>query len=113
MKTKMLTTALTLSLAAGVAHAEVPANQSARLGADLTPMGAEKAGSRSGVAAWTGRGIDGASLLNGYDGGALPNPFSGDSPKYTITAGNAGQYDSQLTTGQKAMLATYPDTYKL
>ena len=77
MKTKMLTTALTLSLAAGVAYAEVPANQAARLGADLTPTGAEKAGSKSGVSAWTGRGIDGSSLLSGWDGGALPNPFAG------------------------------------
>ena len=42
MKTKLLTTALTLSLAASAAVAEVPANQAARLGADLTPMGAEK-----------------------------------------------------------------------
>ena len=46
MKTKMLTSALTLSLAAGVAYAEVQASQTARLGADLTPTGAEKAGSR-------------------------------------------------------------------
>ena len=51
MKTKMLTAALTLSLSAGVAYADVPASQAARLGADLTPTGAEKAGSRSGVAA--------------------------------------------------------------
>ena len=112
MKTKMLTAALTLSLSAGVAYADVPASQAARLGADLTPTGAEKAGSRSGVAAWSGRGIDGSSLLSGWDGGALPNPMS-DSALYTITASNASQYDSQLTVGQKAMLATYPDTYKL
>ena len=50
MKTKMITTALTLSLTAGVAYADVPASQAARLGVDLTPTGAEKAGSRSGVA---------------------------------------------------------------
>jgi len=113
MKTKTLTMALTLSLAAGVAYADVPANQVARLGADLTPTGAEKAGSASGVAAWSGRGIDGTSLLSGWDGGALPNPMAGDKPLYTITASNAAQYDSQLTVGQKAMLATYPGTYKM
>ena len=113
MKTKMLTTALTLSLAAGVAYAEVPASQTARLGADLTPTGAEKAGSRSGVDAWSGRAIDGSNLLSGWDGGALPNPFAGDKALYTVNASNAAQYDSQLTVGQKAMLATYPDTYKL
>ena len=109
----MLTTALTLSLAAGVAYAEVPASQTARLGADLTPTGAEKACSRSGVDAWSGRGIDGSGLLSGWDGGALPNPFASDKTLYTVNASNAAQYDSQLTVGQKAMLATYPDTYKL
>ena len=113
MKTKLLTTALTLSLAASAAVAEVPANQAARLGADLTPMGAEKAGSTSGVSSWSGRAINGSALLNGFDGGALPNPFASDKASYTITAGNAAQYDSQLTVGQKAMLATYPDSYKL
>ena len=113
MKTKLLTTALTLSLAASAALAEVPASQAARLGADLTPMGAEKAGSNSGVSSWSGRAINGSALLNGYDGGALPNPFASEKPRYTITAANAAQYDAQLTVGQKAMLATYPDSYKL
>ena len=42
MKTKMITTALTLSLTAGVAYADVPTSQAARLGVDLTPTGAEK-----------------------------------------------------------------------
>ena len=113
MKTKLLTTALTLSLAASAAVAEVPASQAARLGADLTPMGAEKAGSESGVSSWSGRAINGSALLNGYDGGALPNPFASEKPRYTVTAANAVQYDAQLTVGQKAMLATYPDSYKL
>ena len=36
-----------------------------------------------------------------------------DRALYTVTASNAAQYDAQLTVGQKAMLATYPDTYKL
>ena len=42
MKTKLLTTALTLSVAASAAMAEVPASQAAHLGADLTPMGQKK-----------------------------------------------------------------------
>ena len=89
MKTKLLTSALTLSLAASAAMAEVPASQANRLGADLTPMGAEKAGSKSGVSAWSGRAIDGSQLLAGYDGGALPNPFASEKPIYTVTAANA------------------------
>ena len=113
MKTKLLTTALTLSVAASAAMAEVPASQTARLGGDLTPMGAEKAGSKSGVDSWSGKPLNSAALLAGYDGGALPNPFAGDKVLYTVNASNASQYDSQLTEGQKALLATYPDSYNL
>ena len=113
MKTQLLTTALTLSLVASAAMADVPANVANRLGQDLTPMGAEKAGSSAGVGSWSGQRIDGSALLQGYDGGPLPNPYASDKPLYTITAANAGDYDAQLTTGQKAMLATYPDTFKL
>ena len=113
MKTQLLTTALTLSLVASAAMADVPANVANRLGQDLTPMGAEKAGSSAGVGSWSGQRIDGSALLQGYDGGALPNPYASEKPLYTITAANAGDYDAQLTTGQKAMLATYPDTFKL
>ena len=113
MKTQVLTTALTLSLAAGAAWAEVPESVADRLGKDLTPMGAEKAGTKGGVASWSGKAIDGSALLGGYDGGALPNPYAADKPLYTITSSNAGKYDSVLTDGQKALLATYPDTYKM
>ena len=113
MKTQVLTTALTLSLAAGAAWAEVPESVADRLGKDLTPMGAEKAGTAAGVDAWTGKPIDGSALLSGYDGGALPNPFAADKPLYTISASNAGEYDSVLTNGQKALLATYPDSFKM
>ena len=113
MKTQILTTALTLSLAAGAAWAEVPESVADRLGKDLTPMGAEKAGSKSGVSEWTGKAIDGSSLLAGYDGGSLPNPYASDKPIYTITSSNAGEYEAILTDGQKALLATYPDTYKM
>ena len=113
MKTQVLTTALTLSLAAGAAWAEVPESVADRLGKDLTPMGAEKGGSKAGVDAWSGKPIDGSALLSGYDGGALPNPYAADKPLYTVSASNAGEYDAVLTVGQKALLATYPDTFKM
>ena len=113
MKTQLLTTALTLSLAASAAMADVPASVADRMGKDLTPNGAEVAGSESGVSSWGGTPIDGSSLLQGYDGGALPNPYASDKVLYTIDASNAGEYDAQLTVGQKALLASYPDTYKM
>ena len=107
-----LTLGLMLALIAP-ALAEVPQSVANRLGNDLTPLGSEKAGSKAGVANWAGRPINGASLLNNYQGGALPNPYPNDKPTDTITAANADRYDGRLTVGQKAMLATYPNTYKM
>ncbi len=115
MKTKILISTLALGLSAGTALAKVPENVAARLGQDLTPIGAEKAGSASGIDSWSKENrIDGSTLLAGFDGsGPLPDPFADDPILYTVTASNAAEYDAQLTAGHKALLAAYPDTYKL
>jgi hypothetical protein len=42
-----------------------------------------------------------------------PDPFSGDQPVAVITAENMEEYADYLTDGHKALLNTYPDTYKL
>ena len=50
MKTTMFTTgALTLSLLASSAMAAVSQSEAARLGSELTPIGAEKAGNAAGT----------------------------------------------------------------
>ena len=114
MNTKLILPALVLSLMAGTAFGKVPERVANRLGGDLTPAGAEKAGSSSGVSAWSqSNKIDGSKYLSGWDGNGLPDPFASDPIKYTITAANASQYASQLTEGQQAMLKTYPDSFKL
>jgi len=113
MKTKMLFPALALTLMTGTVLAKVPEQVANRLGADLTPVGAEKAGSGE-VPAWSASNkIDGAKYLGSWDGKGLPDPYASDPIKYTITSSNAAQYDAILTDGQKKMLATYPDSYKL
>lgn len=112
MKTKLLTTALTLSLTAGVAMAEVPRSVANRLGQDLTPTGAEKAGSNSGIPAWSGRAINSKRLLAGYDGGSLPDPFAGDKKLYTVTPENMNRYAKVTSDGQRKMLETY-GTYRM
>lgn len=78
----------------------------ARLGADLTPMGAEKAGNKDGtIPAWTG-GLctppAGWTADKGY-----VDPFPNDKPKFTITKANAAQYKDHLTPGTLAMLNKY------
>lgn len=82
-----------------------------RLGKDLTPVGAEKAGNKDGtIPEWTG-GI--SKPPAGFD----PNkgylsPFASEKPLFTITAANMDQYKDKLAPGQMELLKRYPD-YKM
>jgi hypothetical protein len=104
-----------LALTAGTqqALAGVSAEEAARLGQDLTPVGAEKAGNADGsIPAWTGGGID--NVPTGHvPGNHHPDPYAGEEPLYVITAQNADQYADKLSAGQLGMFKTYPDTYKM
>lgn len=93
-------------------QAEVTTEQAARLGRDLTPLGGEKAGNSDGsIPAWEG-GI--TEPPAGYTRGKhYVDPFAADQPLFTITAGNMGNYADKLSEGHKALLTTYPDTYKM
>lgn len=84
----------------------------ARLGNDLTPIGAEKAGNAdNSIPAWDG-GIK--TPPAGYTPGKhYVDPFSGDKPLFTITSANVAQYAAKLTPGQQALLKTYPKSYKM
>lgn len=102
--------ALALSLMIGTANAAVSEAEAAKLGKELTPVGAEMAGSGV-IPAWTG-GL--TKPPAGYVAGGKPvDPFPDDKVKFEITAKNYKQYASNLTDGQKAMFEKYPDTYKM
>ena len=78
------------------------------LGAELTPVGAERAGNKDGtIPAWTG----GYSIApHGYiQGSPRPDPFPGESPVFTITAATYRQFADRLPEGQKALFEKYPD----
>lgn len=92
-------------------RAAVSETEAARLGQDLTPLGAEKAGNADGsIPAWTG-GI--TTPPAGYKvGDHHPDPFAGDGPLFTITSANAAQYQSLLSAGHQAVMKAYPG-YKL
>jgi hypothetical protein len=92
-------------------HAAVKPSEAARLGADLTPLGAETAGNAAGtIPAWNG-GI--LTPPAGYKvGDHHPDPFAADQPLYTVTPSNLGQYESKLTAGSVSLLKAYAD-YKL
>ena len=88
------------------------AQDASLLGGKLTYNGAEAAASADGVIpAYTG-GI--TTPPEGYQrGGDHIDPFAADTPLYTITAQNAAQYKDRLSEGQMAMLARYPDSYRM
>ncbi|MCY1269274.1 hypothetical protein D9M69_213780 [compost metagenome] len=111
-RTLFKTGTLALSLLAGSVMAAVPADQVAKLGTSLTPMGAEKAGNADGtIPAWTGGLPANAGAVDAK--GFLADPFASEKPLFTITAANAEQYKDKLTAGQMAMFKRYPDTYKI
>ncbi len=100
-----------LCLLSSTAFAAVSESDAARLGKDLTPLGAETKGNPDGsIPAWDG-GLKSAPV--GYKTGMHhPDPFAGDQPLYTVTGANAAQYAAKLTAGQQAVLKAYP-SYKL
>jgi len=99
---RLLIAALGLLLSSN-ALAKVSADEAARLGTTLTPMGAETAGNKAGtIPAWQG-GLP----QKDYPRGA--NPFADTKPLYTITAANLKQYESLLTEGQKMLFKTFAD----
>jgi len=101
-------------LTAGSAWAKVPADQVARMGKDLTPMGSERGGSADGmVPAWDG-GLSAPPAGVKFDAKTdnPTNPFPGDQPKFTVTGANAAQYDQYLLEGHKVLLKKY-GSYKM
>ncbi len=112
--TKILlhTGVLALSLLATQVMAAVSADEAAKLGTSLTPLGAEKAGNADGsIPAWDGGLATNAGSVDSR--GFLANPYASEQPLFTITAQNVDQYKDKLTPGQLAMFKRYPDTYKI
>jgi Protein of unknown function (DUF1329) len=105
----------TCLFATAPSRAAISAEEAARLGAELTPLGAEKAGNAADtIPAWDG-GLTSPAKAGFPDfkrGGHHPDPFASDKPLYAITSANMAQYAAQLTEGHKKLLAKYP-SFKL
>ncbi|MDX1599011.1 MAG: DUF1329 domain-containing protein [Marinobacter sp.] len=101
---------LAATLFAGNAVGAVSAEEAAKLGKSLTPIGAEKAGNGDEIPAWDG-GLKQAPA--GYnDDGIYVNPFPDDKVLFTIDQSNVDQYAENLSAGQIAMIKRYDD-YKM
>ena len=105
---------LALLLAVGLLGAETPqapAQTAARLDADLTPVGAERAANADGsIPAWTG-GLPKSAPIEWKTGYA--NPFADDQPLFTITAANAEKYKELLSAGHLALLKRDAKTFRM
>jgi hypothetical protein len=104
--------------------AKAPPEEVARLGKELTAIGAVRAANADGsIPEWTGpsnftdeqRRLT-PKQIEDMPGDELEKLFSGgraiEAPKFTITRANMAQYEDKLTEGHKAMLRQYA-TYKM
>jgi hypothetical protein len=101
---------LGLSIMASSVMAAVSADEAAKLGTTLTPMGAEMAGNAAGtIPKWSPLPTNaGAVDARGF----LANPYGSEQPQFIITAQNVEQYKDKLAPGQYAMFKRYPDTFR-
>ncbi|MBS0542455.1 MAG: DUF1329 domain-containing protein [Proteobacteria bacterium] len=109
-------TTIALSLAATGVSAKVSEAEAAKLGKELTCVGAEAAGNKDGsIPAFSGKwlgtppGIKYALHTGQHPVDAYPD----DKPLFQITAANMDKYADKLSEGQKAMLKKYPDTFRI
>ena len=112
MKKKLwMSSLIAAAFAVGVpAHAKVSADEAAKLGKELTPVGAERAGNKAGtIPAWTPQ-----SQIQ-YKKGEYPSDpaLEAEKPLFTITAADVGKYAAQLTEGHKELFKRYPKSYKM
>jgi len=95
------------------ARGDTPTASADQLGGPIfTPLGAERAGNEAGtIPAWDG-GI--TKPPPGFDPAYHEiDPFPDDPVLYTVTAGNIDEHAHLLTEGQRALLETYPDTWRM
>lgn len=113
-KSKVLLLSLAIfTVNAGQALAEVSAEEAAKLGEELTPYGAIRAGNEDGsIPAWTGGMVKPPAAYEG-EGTTRIDPFADEKPLFTIDASNYNEYADNLSAGQKKMFETFPDTYKM
>jgi hypothetical protein len=98
--------ALALALA-GAAQAAGPAQDVARLGKDLTPVGAERAANKDGsIPEWTGG--DMKAPAGWKPGTPRPDPYAGDKRLFSIDASNVDNYKDKLAAGQVELVKTVP-----
>lgn len=100
---------LVLVMLGGQLQAKVDATQADRLGRDLTPLGAERAGNSEGtIPEWTGGVTPPAEYRRGMH---HPDPFSADEPLYRLDGTDLQPHQAQLPAGLAELLQRQSDYY--
>jgi hypothetical protein len=95
--------AAVLALLAGSAQAAVSEAEAAKLGKELTFVGAERAGNKDGsIPEFKGGVPKGTRKLTD----PRVDPFAADKPLFSIDASNVDKYKDKLTAGQIELLKT-------
>ncbi len=78
----------------------------------LSFFGAQLSGNNAGsIPPWQGGIV--TTPASYKPGDWHPDPFAKDAPLFTIDLNNAAQYQDKLSAGHRAMLARYPESYRL
>ena len=100
MKVRLTLISATFVALAGQASAKVSPEQAAKLdGPEFTCMGAERKGTESGVAEFSGKWVGtwpGQTKKFGYE----PGPYADEKPLFTMTAENLAKYADMITEGE-------------
>jgi hypothetical protein len=112
-----LTVACVLTSTGIQAIAAPSATDAERLGKELTPVGAERAGNKEGtIPEWTGglcKAPAGYKPTNSEGGQPYVDPFANEKPLYSISASNLEKYADKLDSGQKELFKRYPQSYRI
>lgn len=100
---------------AGITQAAASEDEIARLGKDLTCVGAERAGNADGsIPEWSGKWLGVPPHVKFEGTGKHPvDPYPDDKPLFVITAQNMAEHAARLSDGQKALFAKYPDSFRM
>lgn len=99
IKGLLFTVAATALLQAPELQARATAEEIARLGKDLTCVGAERAGNADGsIPEWSGKWLGVPPHVDFKGTGSHPiDPYADDKPLFVITAENMAQYADRLS----------------
>ncbi len=109
-------TTIALSLMTSTAMAKVSEAEAAKLGKELTCVGAEAAGNADGsIPAFSGKWLGKPPHVEYtlHVGQHPVDVYPEEKPLFQITAANMGQYADKLSPGQQAMFKRFPETFRM